>query len=62
VPMRDLSLERNRTLWTSELKALMAQGMVVGRFVSIRRGFARVQLLTDGKAFVVTVVDPEQEP
>ena len=59
VPMRDLVFDKGRTLWVSELHELMRRDDVtVGWFVSARRGFARVQLLVAGKAYVVTVVDP----
>ena len=58
--MRDLELKQGRTLWVSELRELMRRDdVVVGWFVSARPGFARVQLLVAGKAYVVTVVDPE---
>jgi hypothetical protein len=57
--MRDLGLEKGRTLRTSELRELMDRGDVrVGLFVSFRRGFARVELLVPGRTLTVTVVDP----
>ena len=58
--MRDLVFDKGRTLWVFELRELIRRDDVtVGWFVSARPGFARVQVLVAGKAYVVTVVDPE---
>jgi hypothetical protein len=58
--MRELVFDKARRLWVSELRELMRRDDVtVGSVVSARRGIARVQLLVAGKAYVLTVVDPE---
>jgi hypothetical protein len=58
--MSDLVSGRGRTLRTPELRELLDRGDVtVGRFISVRRGFARVELLVPGRAMTVTVVDPK---
>lgn len=55
--MRDLVFDKSRTLWVSELRELIRRDDVtVGWLVSARPGFARVQVLVAGKAYVV---DPE---
>jgi len=48
---------------TPELLARLADpGVSAARFVSVRRGWARVEIVTPERSYFVTAVDPELEP